>query len=281
MITPLTPYPAALVKTRKTRLVAVADLHIGWEMALSQKGIHVPSQTSKLLIRLIELMSKYRPEKLLILGDVKHTVASAEKMEWHDVPDFFAELGKRVQEIVVIRGNHDGNLEPLLPENVKILPATGVAVDDVGFFHGHRWPSPALMDCKTLAMGHVHPVVVFRDPSGFRVTRQVWVKADCQRSKLAEVLLQKQRIKPGKSLKQTLYERYGVGLKSSQLFIMPSFNDFLGGRPLNEGKSVGSSKAGTAAGLILRSEAVNMRGAEAYLLDGTFLGTLEQLRALS
>jgi putative SbcD/Mre11-related phosphoesterase len=281
MITPLTPYPAALVKTRNTRLVAVADLHIGWEMALSQKGIHVPSQTSKLLIRLMELISKYRPQKLLILGDVKHTVASAEKMEWRDVPDLFGELGKRVQEIIVVRGNHDGNLEPLLPENVKILPATGVAVDDVGFFHGHRWPSPALLDCKTLAMGHVHPVVVFRDPSGFRVTRQVWVKADCQRSKLAEVLLQKQRVKLGKSPKQTLYERYGVRLKSSQLFIMPSFNDFLGGRPLNEGKSIGSPKAGMAAGPILRSEAVNMRGAEAYLLDGTFLGTLEQLRTLS
>jgi hypothetical protein len=33
-------------------------------------------------------------------------------------------------------------------------------------------------------------------------------------------------------------------------------------------------------GPVLRSEAVGMKNAEAYLLDGTFLGTLEQLRTL-
>jgi hypothetical protein len=35
------------------------------------------------------------------------------------------------------------------------------------------------------------------------------------------------------------------------------------------------------AGPVLRSEAVDMKNAETYLLDGTFLGTLEQLRTLS
>jgi hypothetical protein len=261
--------------------MAIADLHIGWEMSLSVKGIHVPSQTPKLLNRLVDLLSKYKPDEILVLGDVKHTVATAEKMEWHDIPDFFISLKKRVKRISIIRGNHDGNLEPLLPEGITVLPATGVAFDDVGFFHGHQWPSPALLKCRTLVMGHVHPVVVFRDPAGFRVTRQVWVKAHCDGSKLSEVLLRKHRIKVERSAEETFYEHYGMKPKASQLFIMPSFNDFLGGRPLNERRAVGSSGGEMVTGPVLRSEAVDMTAAEAYLLDGTLLGTIEQLRSLS
>jgi len=281
MITPLPPYPAALLKSRETRLMAIADLHLGWEMSLSGEGIHVPSQTPKLLKKLIDLISEYRPNEILVLGDVKHTVATAEKMEWRDVPDFFNALRNRVPRISVIRGNHDGNLEALLPENIKMLPATGSALDDVGFFHGHQWPSPDLLKCTTLVMGHVHPVVAFRDPAGFRVTRQVWVKARCNTTELTEVLLRKRKVKVEGNPEKTLRKYYKIKAKASQLFIMPSFNDFLGGRPLNERKRLSKNNAEMVVGPVLRSEAVDMKNAETYLLDGTFLGTLEQLKALS
>lgn len=279
MITPLTPYPAALIKTQKTRTLVIADLHIGWEIALSQRGIYIPTQMSRLLRRLKSIISKYKPEELLILGDVKHTVASAEIGEWHDVPEFFDELKKQIRKITIIRGNHDGNLEPLLPENVKILPATGITLGRVGFFHGHRWPTPALLECKTLVMGHVHPVVAFRDPAGFRITRQVWVKASCNGTELAETLIQKHKIKIEKNSEETLWQHYGIKPRVSELFIMPSFNEFLGGRPLNKRKPGGSGLK-RIVGPVLRSEAVDVENAETFLLDGTYLGTLDQLRTL-
>ena len=279
MLTPLFPHPAALLKTQKTRTMIIADLHIGWEMALAEKGIHVPTQTPKLLKKLMALITDYQPQKLLILGDVKHTVATAQMSEWHDIPDFFNELKKQVQEIFVIRGNHDGNLEPLLPEAVKIQPATGITVGEIGFFHGHQWPSPTLLGCKTLVMGHMHPMVAFRDPAGFRISRQVWVKADCNAMALTKVLLQKHRIKVEKTPEETLRKHFKTNARTTQLFIMPSFNDFLGGRPLNE-KRLDQPKT-DIVGPVLRSEAVNMENAETYLLDGTFLGTLNQLKTLS
>jgi len=280
MITPLPPYPAALLRMGNERTIAVADLHIGWEMALSDEGIHVPTQTPKLLKKLLDLLFTYSPQKLLILGDVKHSVAKAEKAEWMDIPDFFTELRKHVREIQVLRGNHDGNLEPLLPENVKILPATELALNDAGFFHGHQWPSPNLLKCKTLVMGHVHPVVAFRDPAGFRVIRQVWIKAACNTNELTKILLKKHAVKIQNSPEATLRKNYRIKPRTSQLFIMPSFNDFLGGRPLNERRLTKKSDAEMVVGPVLRSEAVDMKNAEAYLLDGTFLGTLEQLRTL-
>ena len=276
MITPLWPYPAALVKAQGKRVMIIADLHIGWEMALSEKGIYVPTQTPKLLRKLKTIVSEYEAEKLLILGDVKHTVAKAETGEWQDVPGFFNELKKHVPEICVMRGNHDGNLEPLLPEKIEMLPSTGIVLGDVGFFHGHQWPSPALLKCKTLVMGHIHPVVALRDLAGFRIMRQVWVRMGCDTRKLAAVLLQKHKRRIEKSPVETLRKHYDVKPITSELFIVPSFNDFLGGKPLNEGRVRRAGKEMTV-GPILRSDAVSMGNAELFLLDGTFLGTLNQL----
>jgi putative SbcD/Mre11-related phosphoesterase len=278
MITLLSPFPAALVKSQGLRTVVVTDLHIGWEVALSKEGIHVPSQTPKLLKKLVDVVSEYKADRLLILGDVKHTVATAKTPEWRDVPEFFTALGRRVNEILLVRGNHDGNIEPLLPENVKILPSTGVVIDDVGFFHGHRWPSPILLGCRTLAMGHVHPIVVFRDPAGFRVTRQVWVKADCDGGLLSKVLQRKYNVGRKEEQINTAQVDPKSVVRSSKLLVVPSFNDFLGGRPLNE--RTGGLGSGGVAGPVLRSEAIDLRNAETYLLDGTYLGTLEQLRTL-
>jgi putative SbcD/Mre11-related phosphoesterase len=276
MITPLWPYPAALVKAQGKRMMIIADLHIGWEMALSEKGIHVPTQTPKLLRKLKTIVSEYKVEKLLILGDVKHTVAKAETGEWQDVPSFFNELKKQIPEICVMRGNHDGNLEPLLPEKIEMLPSTGIVLGNVGLFHGHQWPSPALLKCKTLVMGHIHPVVALRDLAGFRIMRQVWVRMDCDTRKLAAILLQKHKRRIEKSPVEALRKHFNVKPITSELLIVPSFNDFLGGKPLNEGRVRRAGKEMTV-GPVLRSDAIDMGNAELFLLDGTFLGTLNQL----
>ena len=280
MLTLLLPHPAALIKTAKTKTLVIADPHIGWEIALQERGIHVPSQTPKLLKKLVALLSEHKPDSLLILGDVKYTVVKAEAGEWHDIPDFFTELQRYVNNISIIRGNHDANLEPLLPETVKLLPATGTVIDDVGLFHGHKWPSPTLLKCKTLLMGHVHPVVVFRDPSGFKMTRQVWMKAECNAEALAKILLEKHGVKIEGTMKKTLQKHFRVKPRTTGVFMMPSFNDFLGGRAVNETRP--RKELGTEAliGPVLRSEAVDVDNSELFLLDGTYLGTLNQLRKL-
>jgi len=280
MLKLLLPNPAALIKTEKTKALVIADPHLGWEMALRDKGIHVPSQTPKLLQKLVTLLSQYKPDKLLILGDVKYSVVATAPGEWHDIPEFFSALNNYVTDIAIVRGNHDANLEPLLPENIKLLPATGATIGNVGLFHGHKWPSPTLLRCKTLFMGHLHPVVVFRDPAGFRITRQVWVKARCDTASLSRLLLQKQRIKIEGTPEETVKKHYSFKPRTDQMFIMPSFNDFLGGRPINETKPRRNGQTPTMIGPVLRSEAVDLPNSEIYLLDGTYLGTLTQLRRL-
>ncbi|MGD0449837.1 MAG: metallophosphoesterase [Candidatus Bathyarchaeia archaeon] len=280
MLKLLWPNPAALVKWEKTKTLLIADPHLGWETSFQEKGIHVPSQTEKILNKLTAIISKYKPQELVILGDVKYTVISSELGEWHDVPDFFVKLQKYVGSIAIVRGNHDANLEPLLPENIKLLPATGAIIGDIGIFHGHKWPSPALLKCKTLVMGHLHPVVVFRDPAGFKITRQIWMKANCNTEALGKILLQKHNIKIEGNVAETLRKHYAASLKAKEIFIMPSFNDFLGGRPVNETRPRKEIGTESLIGPVLRSEAVDVDNSELYLLDGTYLGTLNQLRSL-
>ena len=277
MLTLLVPHPAALIKTAKTKTLVIADPHIGWENALQERGIHVPSQTPKILKKLVALLQEHKPDALVVIGDVKYTVIKAELGEWHDIPDFFTEVQNHVSDISIIRGNHDANLEPLLPEAVKLLPATGTVIGDIGLFHGHKWPSPMLLKCKTLLMGHVHPVVVFRDPSGFRITRQVWAKAQVSTAKLSTTIMQQQKVKVEGSLEATVKKCYGFKPQAANMFMMPSFNDFLGGRALNQTRS-GKEGQATMIGPMLRSGIVDIDNAEVYLLDGTYLGTLNHLR---
>jgi metallophosphoesterase superfamily enzyme len=78
----------------------------------------------------------------------------------------------------------------------------------------------------------------------------------------------------------TLLRHYDFKPRTAQIFVMPSFNDFLGGRPINETRPRKELDSESLIGPVLRSEAVNVDGSEIYLLDGTYLGTLNQLRQL-
>lgn len=272
-----------LLRKGRERALIVADLHVGWEVALADQGIHVPSQTFKMLDKLLKLIDYCNPTRILMLGDIKHTIARIQLGEWKDIPELFEKLTQRVKNVEIVLGNHDGNLEPLLPSSVKIFPSTGTTIADVGFFHGNAWPSPELLQCHSLVMGHVHPTVMFRDPLGFRITAQVWIKTEVNKKRLAKAFLNSAgfRMKPGDDPLEILRKSFKVRLKASELFIMPYFNDFLGGRPINRRTSAKRAGSVEYLGPILRGGNVDIENAEVYLLDGAFLGTVNQLRTLS
>lgn len=279
-IQPVTPYPAILLQENTDRALVVSDLHLGWEKLLSQRGVHVPSQTPKIKNMLLKLINETKPTQLILLGDIKDAITKVSMEEWKDIPEFFEDIQEKVSEIQVILGNHDGNLEPLLPEAVKIVPSSGISFGDVGLFHGHAWPAPELLECRSLVTGHVHPTVAIRDPMGLRITRQVFVKAPCNSEQLAKSLLNYLGTKVDADVSGVLNEQHKVQLRVEQLFILPSFNQFLGGRPINERRRA-KKRADAYIGPILRSGCVNIDDAEVYLLDGTFLGTVKQLKTLS
>jgi len=277
---PVEPYPALLLENLSERVLVVADLHIGWEASLAQKGIHVPSQTPKLLEKMIQLIKATNPSSIIFLGDVKHTVRKVELEEWRDVPEFFQKISEIVQDIQVLSGNHDGNLEALTTPNVKIHSSSGITLwNRIALLHGHAWPKADLLGCETMVMAHLHPVVTFTDELGFRMVRQVWVKARSKSRKIARALLKHMKIRPqGKAEKQAK-KQFGIDLVDQQCIVMPSFNENLGGRSVNKRIEYGK-KERTLIGPVLRSSAVDFENAELHLLDGTYLGTVRHLRSL-
>jgi len=213
---------------------------------------------------------------------VKHAVAKVELEEWKYVPEFFEGLVEIIPNVQVVPGNHDGNLEPLTPSSVKISTSEGISLwNSVGLFHGHAWPSPPLLGCKFLVMGHLHPVVVFKDPLGFRITRQAWVRAKSNGHKLAEGVLKHESVKYEGDPLDEYGKKYGVKVVDADCVIMPSFNDYLGGQPINRAFTEGwTDLYKEYMGPVLRSGAVDFENGEAYLFDGTYLGKIEDLRKL-
>jgi len=277
---PIGSEPALMLRHGKERVVVMGDLHIGWEVTLAQQGIHIPSQTGKMLERIRNIVNQEKPTRLVMLGDVKHSVTGVEIEEWRDVPEFFEELVKLVPSVQVISGNHDGNLEPLTPSKVELLGPTGIALwDRFGLLHGHAWPSPKILGCETLILGHLHPAVTLRDALGFRFTRPCWVTAPCDVKKLLRGTLHAAGISAKTHLERVLAERFQVQPKVAKCIFVPPFNDFLGGRPVNS-KRIEETHAGERLGPILRSGAVDLDYAEVHLLDGTFLGLVKQLKGL-
>ena len=278
---PIGDEPALLLRHGSEKVVVIGDLHIGWEVMLAQQGIHIPSQTAKMLSRLRVIIEKEKPTKLLILGDVKHSVTGAEIEEWRDVPEFFEALLKLVPSIQVILGNHDGNLEPLTPSQVELIHSTGMVLwNRFGLFHGHAWPVPEILGCETLILGHLHPAVTLRDALGYRLTRPAWVMAPCDAAKLVEGSLKAAGVHVKGDAEKLLFERFGVKPLAKKCVFVPPFNDFLGGRPINS-KRIEEKHAGEGLGPILRSGAVGLEEAEVHLLDGTYLGHVKQLQAFA
>lgn len=275
---PIGSEPALLLQRGREKVVVIGDLHIGWEVTLGQQGIHVPSQTSKMLQRLTAIIEQKHPSRLILLGDVKHSVTGAELEEWRDVPEFFEKLIKLVPSVQVIVGNHDGNLEPLTPSKVELLSPSGFALwSRFGLLHGHAWPSPELLGCETLILGHLHPAVTLRDALGYRLTRPAWVTAPCNARKLVQGTLRTAGVRTKVKPELALEEKFGIKLKTVRVVFVPPFNDFLGGRPVNS-KRMEETHVGEGLGPILRSGAVDLNEAEVHLLDGTYLGRVKQLR---
>ncbi|MEM2922302.1 MAG: metallophosphoesterase family protein, partial [Candidatus Bathyarchaeia archaeon] len=271
-IYPLTPYPALLVREGSERVLIVADLHIGWEMNLVTRGIHIPSQTARLQKRLLEVVNKARPSRLILLGDIKQAVPKITMEEWKAVPEFLETIQKVIKDILIVPGNHDGDIEPLTPSTIKLASPEGIVFGKkttIAVFHGHAWPIRDAFRTDVLVMSHIHPVVWFRDRLGLWMVKQVWVKTICDTEKLAKAYLKYLNISSKKDPLSVFKERFGFTPSQPKLVIMPTFNDLLGGLPVDR-------LSENVSGPVVGSLGSAMAEAEIYLLDGTFLGKVKQ-----
>ncbi len=138
----------------------VADVHVGVEIELKKKGIRVPDNTENRITKLETLIKISEPNTIVVVGDLKHTVAGMTRYEEKSVCRLVETLLELVDELIIVKGNHDGRLEAILRKTeAEVVGTRGIVVNHVYAFHGHASPDPeALEKANLVVMGHEHPV---------------------------------------------------------------------------------------------------------------------------
>ena len=257
MLSPIFGERALSFDTPQGHILLLTDVHIGLTTDLSLKGINAPSQISTLIETGQKLCERAHPDKIILLGDIKHVIprTSINPKEYQlsiarerDEVVTFLDALRTYAPIEIIPGNHDGNIRKIIPK-YPIHPSSGLLIrgnsETVGIIHGHAWPAQEIMQCEYLVMGHIHPTVQIRDYLGQSRSYPCWVKGTISQRKAEK--------------------RYGNA--HPHLIVIPAFNPLCGGIPITREGFVGP--LGTI---------VDQNQARVYLLNGTNLGQVKNLR---
>lgn len=197
--------PALLIRNAKA--LVVADLHIGLDLKYKEKGMFFPNATERMAADIRRLLKKTGAKSLVILGDVKESIAYPKFAEFMELRRFFETLkGVRIS---IVKGNHDGDLEKVMGNFAPDIEITKEKIMGcVALVHGNAWPSEQAMRQRYLISAHGHFAV---DVDG--KNEKAWLFA-----------------KAGKGMGK----RYGRSNKNIRLVIMPAFNDLILGTQVSE-----------------------------------------------
>ncbi|MFH1631235.1 MAG: metallophosphoesterase [Candidatus Aenigmatarchaeota archaeon] len=226
----LTDYPAMIIKD----YLVVSDLHIGITKGLYDKGISIPSQVKGMITRIHKLKKIGNAKNLVILGDLKHRVPGISWQEKKEIPEFLSNL--KFNKIILIKGNHDGNIEDLIPTNKKIQVKKNLIIGDCYLTHGHmNIDKDKATQIQFVIIGHNQPRIAFQDDMKAKYFETVWIQ--------------------------------GYLKNERRVIIIPAFNELCGSTLFNKNKPIGPI-----------AKNLNYKKSHAYLLDGTDLGKLNDLK---
>ena len=241
-IQPVLNETALYIKNKK--ILVIADLHIGIENELRELGLQAPSQTPSMTKRLTKLFKKYKPNILILLGDIKHNIPSITIQERTDIKRFVSQI-QSFGSIHILPGNHDGNIDRLLTPDINLHSSDGFVIDNIGFIHGHRWPNEKIMQCEYVILGHTHPTIMLTDRLGYKTFEPCWIR--------------------GKCIKNTLIEKYPDS-NNPNIIVLPAFNPLCGGIAINKEPLIGPF-----------NKILDIKNAEVYLPDGSSLGKVKDI----
>jgi len=147
----------------KQKILAIADLHIGYEGYLvEEQGILLPRRLFQMIKKDLGFFINFlQPKKILINGDLKHEFGKISEQEWQET---LAALDLMLEkaEVILIKGNHDTILEPIArKKGLKIVDY--YCCSSICFMHGHKIFDKPLKKAKILVFAHTHPAIILRE----------------------------------------------------------------------------------------------------------------------
>lgn len=198
----IVPSKPALLLQGKSQYLIISDLHIGFESKLASNEIFIGKNTTtdETIVEIESIIDSVKVDSLILLGDVKSSIKSISKSEWEDVPKFFKKMKDKI-DTILIPGNHDANIQKLVPDGISLVSSTGLVIENILLTHGHTMPSENFSHVDKIIMGHVHPV--FFQKESVLNGKRVW----------ASIKTEKQQIFPSTS-------------GELEVIIIPSFNKY-------------------------------------------------------
>lgn len=151
-------------------ILAIGDLHLGYEKMLKTSGFEFPinqiKETKQELDRIFEEIKKkkFKLKKIVLLGDLKHHF-NFEVEEKFEIRKLISFLEKHIprENIIILKGNHEKvNFKEANYKDYFIQ-------EEIAFTHGDKL-FPEILDkkIKTIVMGHLHPAALIHDPKSHK-----------------------------------------------------------------------------------------------------------------
>lgn len=151
--------------------VVLGDLHLGYERALEQEGMYIPRMNSdSIRDALNDILFRYEPERVVLLGDIKHDFKYSGYEERREVQSVLKLLSEE-SEVIVIKGNHDNYLQNAI-NDLGMLAVEYVDIAGFRLEHGH-----VDSGVRPVIIGHEHPSVRIPGSVGGGLKMQCFVHA--------------------------------------------------------------------------------------------------------
>lgn len=135
------------------RALIVADLHVGKAAHFRKAGIAVPGNiVEEDLYRLQQLITKYNPQRLIVVGDMFHSSANNEVQYFRIWRNQFPHI-----RFELVTGNHD-IMDPSVYASLDVQLMDTLTLGGIYFVHDPK-DKPADNGELYAMSGHIHPGV--------------------------------------------------------------------------------------------------------------------------
>ncbi len=170
----------------KTRTLIIADVHLGYEEYMTQLGVYLPRLQLKGAMEVIKrAVRAVDAKRVAIVGDVKHAYEKLLRQERVEIIKLVRFVGELGLELVLVRGNHDTFISPLLKKlGVDVIEDHLDLGGGILLAHGHKGIDG---DFEVVVMGHEHPALQV-DVAGARVKLPALLEVPLENGSFAIVL---------------------------------------------------------------------------------------------
>lgn len=155
--------PERVIFWEDEKALILSDSHFGKTGHFRKSGIPLPQNIFlEDLQRLFNLLQFYKPEKLIVVGDLFHSQSNKEHLLFEKWRNDFTQL-----EIILIKGNHDILKNDWYNQiKINVFADEPLRVNELAFIHDHAHIEnfPQHGDAYFFT-GHLHPGVFIRGTS--------------------------------------------------------------------------------------------------------------------